>query len=71
VQEDHVARKRAQISFKPDWTQQTKAAPFKPNDAMLETLPIGVMAGTGIQNNLVDRTRELGHPRLEDPRENA
>jgi hypothetical protein len=62
VQEDHVARKRAQISFKPDWTQQAKAAPFKPNDAMLETLPIGVMAGTGIQNNLVDRTRELGIP---------
>jgi hypothetical protein len=64
VQEDHVAHKRAQITFKPDWTQQAKAAPFKRNDAMPETLPIGVMAflRNGIQNNLVDRARKLGIP---------
>jgi hypothetical protein len=34
------------------------------NDAMLETLPIGVMVfpGTGIQDNLADKARKLGIP---------
>ena len=57
-------RKMAQIAFKPDWTKHGKAAPFKRNDAMLETLPIGVMVfpGTGIQENLADKARKLGIP---------
>jgi hypothetical protein len=55
-------RKVPQIAFKPDWTKHAKAAPFKRNDAMLETLPIGVMhfPGTGIQDNLDDKARKLG-----------
>jgi len=57
-------RKVAQIAFKPDWTKHGKAAPFKRNDAMLETLPIGVMVfpGTGIKENLADKARKLGIP---------
>ncbi|WP_128930920.1 DUF2493 domain-containing protein [Bradyrhizobium zhanjiangense] len=57
-------RKVPQIAFKPDWTKHAKAAPFKRNDAMLETLPIGVMhfPGTGIQDNLADKAKKLGIP---------
>jgi hypothetical protein len=57
-------RKVPQIAFKPDWTKYAKAAPFRRNDAMLETLPIGVMVfpGTGIQDNLADKARKLGIP---------
>ncbi len=57
-------RKVPQIAFKPDWTKHAKAAPFKRNDAMLETLPIGVLhfPGTGIQDNLADKARKLGIP---------
>jgi hypothetical protein len=59
---DH--RKAPQIAFKPDWTKHAKAAPFRRNDTMLETLPIGVMVfpGTGIQENLADKARKLGIP---------
>jgi len=59
---DH--RKVPQISFKPDWSRFAKAAPFRRNDAMLETLPIGVLVfpGTGIQENLADKARKLGIP---------
>jgi hypothetical protein len=59
---DH--RKVPQIAFKPDWTRHAKAAPFKRNDAMLETLPIGVMVfpGTGIQENLADKAKKFGIP---------
>jgi len=59
-----TSRKVPQIAFKPDWTKHAKAAPFKRNDAMLETLPIGVMVfpGTGIQENLADKARKLGIP---------
>ncbi len=41
-----------------------KAAPFKRNDAMLQTLPIGVMIfpGTGIHENLGDKAKKLGIP---------
>ena len=58
------SRKVAQIAFKPDWTRHAKAAPFRRNDAMLETLPIGVIVfpGTGIQENLADKARRLGIP---------
>jgi hypothetical protein len=57
-------RKVPQIAFKPDWTKHAKAAPFKRNDAMLETLPIGVLRfpGTGIQDNLADKAKKLGIP---------
>ncbi len=57
-------RKAPQIAFKPDWAKHAKAAPFKRNDAMLETLPIGVLhfPGSGIQDNLADKARKLGIP---------
>ena len=59
-----TARNVPQITFLPDWTKHAKAAPFKRNDAMLETLPIGVMVfpGNGIQANLADKARKLGIP---------
>jgi hypothetical protein len=59
---DH--RKVPQIAFRPDWTKHAKAAPFKRNDAMLETLPIGILVtpGSGIQANLADKARRLGIP---------
>jgi hypothetical protein len=56
-------RKVPQIAFKPDWTKHGKAAPFKRNDQMLDTLPIGVIVmagGTGIQENLADKARGKG-----------
>ena len=58
------ARRIAQIAFKPDWTRHAKAAPFKRNDQILETLPIGIVVfpGTGIQDNLADKARKLGIP---------
>ena len=48
-----------QVVFKPDWTRHQKAAPFKRNDAMLEAMPIGVIAfpGSGITENLVDKAK--------------
>jgi hypothetical protein len=50
-------RKVPQIVFKPDWHRHAKAAPFKRNDALLETLPIGVIVfpGSGVTDNLADR----------------
>ena len=59
---DH--RKVPQIAFKPDWTKHGKAAPFKRNDALLDTLPVGVLVfpGTGIQDNLADKAKKLGIP---------
>ena len=58
------ARKVPQVAFRPDWAKHAKAAPFKRNDAMLDTLPIGVLVfpGTGIQENLADKARKLGIP---------
>ncbi|MDJ0448823.1 hypothetical protein [Methylocystis sp. JR02] len=40
------------------------APPFKRSDAMLETLPIGILhfPGTGIQDNVADKARKLGIP---------
>ena len=59
---DH--RKVTQVAFKPDWSRHRQAAPFKRNDAMLETLPIGVVVfpGSGISLNLADKARKLGIP---------
>ncbi len=57
---DH--RKVAQVVFKPDWTRHGKAAPFKRNDVMLETLPTGVIVfgGAGVAANLADKAKALG-----------
>jgi hypothetical protein len=57
---DH--RKVPQVGFAPDWTKHAKAAPFKRNDAILDTMPLGVIVfpGTGIQDNLADKARKLG-----------
>ena len=58
------ARSVTQIAFKPDWDRHKRAAPFKRNDALLDTLPIGLMVfpGTGISDNLADKARKLGIP---------
>ena len=57
-------RKCQQIVFKPNWKRHGKAAPFKRNDQLLETLPIGliVFPGSGISDNLADKARTLGIP---------
>lgn len=57
-------RKVTQIAFKPDWSRHGKAAPFKRNDQLLTTLPIGVLVfpGTGINANLADKARTMGIP---------
>jgi hypothetical protein len=58
------SRKVAQVAFKPDWNRHAKAAPFKRNDQMLQTLPIGVIVfpGSGICENLADKAKTLGIP---------
>ena len=58
------ARACPQIVFKPDWTRHGKAAPFKRNDKLLDTLPIGlvVFPGSGITDNLADKARAMGVP---------
>lgn len=55
-------RKIPHIAFKPDWAKHGKAAPFKRNDAILQAMPIGLVAvpGNGIQANLVDKARAAG-----------
>lgn len=55
-------RKVSHIAFKPDWSKHGKAAPFKRNDAMVEAMPIGLVAvpGNGINANLVDKARAAG-----------
>lgn len=61
---DH--RKVPQVAFHPDWAKHGRSAPFKRNDAMLDILAIGVLVfpGTGIQENLADKSRKLGIPVL-------
>jgi hypothetical protein len=58
------SRKVAQVVFKPDWTREGRAAPFKRNDRLLEVLPIGVIVfpGSGISANLADKAKKLGIP---------
>lgn len=53
-----------QIVFRPDWTRHGKAAPFRRNDQLLDTLPIGlvVFPGSGITDNLADKARQMGIP---------
>ena len=57
-------RKVTQILFKPDWKRHAKAAPFRRNDKLLESLPIGliVFPGSGISDNLADKARKMGIP---------
>ncbi|MBM3578413.1 MAG: DUF2493 domain-containing protein [Alphaproteobacteria bacterium] len=57
-------RKVPQVAFKPDWSHHKNAAPFKRNDVMLESLPIGVIVfpGSGIVENLADKARKIGIP---------
>ncbi len=57
-------RKIVQIAFKPDWTKHQKAAPFRRNDRILETMPMGVVVfpGSGISDNLADKARKIGIP---------
>jgi hypothetical protein len=66
-------RKVAQIVFKPDWTRHRNAAPFKRNDQMLDTVPVGLVAfpGSGISANLADKARRMGIPvwRFSDERD--
>lgn len=60
-------RKIVQIAFRPDWTDRTdKSAPFKRNDRMLETLPIGVIVfpGNGITENIATKAKARGIPVL-------
>lgn len=53
-------RKCPQIVFKPDWMRHGKAAPFKRNDQLLETLPISNHS-SGIDAFLTrSRQREIG-----------
>jgi len=58
------SRNVPQIVFKPDWTAHAKAAPFRRNDQLLETMPIGliVFPGSGVTDNLADKARKLGIP---------
>jgi hypothetical protein len=57
-------RKVPQVVFKPDWTREGRAAPFKRNDRLLDALPIGVLVfpGSGISANLADKAKKLGIP---------
>ena len=57
-------RKVPQLVFKPDWTRHAKAAPFRRNDALLETMPKGliVFPGSGITENLADKAKRFGIP---------
>ena len=56
-----------QIAFRPDWTRDGKAAPFKRNDRMLDIVPAGVIVfpGSGITGNLADKAKKLGIPVLD------
>lgn len=58
------SRKVPQIAFKPDFNRHKNAAPFKRNDQLLQTLPIGVVVfpGSGISDNLADKAKALGIP---------
>lgn len=58
------SRNVPQIAFKPDFARHKNAAPFKRNDQLLQTLPIGVVVfpGSGISDNLADKAKALGIP---------
>ena len=60
-------RPRRCLPFKPDFARHRNAAPFKRNDQLLETMPIGVVVfpGSGISDNLADKAKKLGIPILD------
>ena len=54
-----------QIPFAPDFVKHSKSsAPFKRNDVVLATVPVGIILfpGGGIQENLFDKARKMGIP---------
>ena len=57
-------RKVTQIAFKPDWTREGKAAPFKRNDRMLDVLPIGLDRVPRLRHHRQSRRQgqEARHP---------
>ena len=61
------SRKVPRVAFRPDFIRHKNAAPFKRNDPLLETMPIGVVVfpGSGISDNLGDKARKLGIPLLD------
>lgn len=65
-----ASRKVPAIPFKPNWARDQKAAPFKRNDAILELMPIGVVAfkGNGITDNMVDKAKKLRIPVIDHRR---
>ncbi|MFA7504679.1 MAG: DUF2493 domain-containing protein [Burkholderiaceae bacterium] len=50
------------VPFEPDWDKHKRAAPFKRNDVVLETMPKGLLVfpGTGIQDNMRDKAKAMG-----------
>jgi YspA, cpYpsA-related SLOG family len=64
-------RKVTQITFKPDWDRDGKAAPFKRNDALLAEVPqvVIVFPGAGITDNLADKAKRLGIRILDNRKE--
>ena len=65
---EHIAtlwarsRRITHVPFRPDWERFSKAAPFRRNDQLLDTVPKAVVAcpGNGINANLVDKARKMG-----------
>jgi len=53
-----------QVVFPPDWTRHGKGAPFRRNEQLLESLPIGVIVfpDSGITDNIADAARRMGVP---------
>ena len=66
-------RKVTQVAFKPDFARHRNAAPFKRNDQLLETMPIGVVVfpGSGISDNLADKAKKLSIPLFDFRRSGA
>ena len=56
------AKRKPGVKDCPSSAVHGKAAPFKRNDKMLETMPQGLIAtpGSGITENIVDKARKLG-----------
>jgi len=60
------SRKVTQITFKPEWTRDGKAAPFKRNDRILDVLPTGVLVFPGFRHYRQPgrQGQEAPHPAL-------
>lgn len=60
------ARKVPQVAFKPDFARHRNTAPFKRNDRLLETMPIGAVVFPAPASPTTSPTRqELGIPILD------